>query len=193
MPRAKPPEDIRDRREEGKQPRHREVAATHAQATISKSWKIMAGAVTLLATSLGIATGYLSLLPRVSVSQNQPLDPANLFSAPFIVSNDGPLGINDVQILCDLQKVKTGTGGIENIAITSPGLHVDGMEPGERATFPCGPPIKISPDSADVIFVVEFRADFVPWRTKRYFRFVTMNGSGGQLFWYPQAYDRVNH
>jgi hypothetical protein len=165
--------------------------AKSLRRTISKSWKIVAGAITLTATSLGVATGYLSLVPKISVSQNQPLDPANLFSAPFIVSNDGPLGINDVQILCGLKDVQAGPGGIKNIILTSPGLHVDGMETGERATFPCGPQINVKPlTSADVVFTVRFRPDFVPWHTTRYFRFVSEK-SGEQLFWYPQAYDRI--
>lgn len=190
---GKPPKDIRDRREQGKQSEKQPVEKGQLRNTISKSWKLVGVAVTLLATSLGIVTGYLSLVPKISVSQNQPLNPNELFSTPFIISNDGPLGINNIDFVCWMRDIQVGASAIKNVGLTSPSLHAEGMEPGERATYPCGPTVSLHPlTSADVVFEVKFRPDFVPWRISRRFRFVTMQTSDGQLVWYPQPFNRLN-
>ena len=191
MAKNKPPKYIIDRREEGPPARHKEESGK-TKATIPqilKPLKILVGLITLLATILGLVTGYLSLIPRISVVQNQPLNVSDPFSTPFILSNDGPLGVNELEFSCLVFKVdQTGGGGVTG-AETSMGLAAKRMEPGERATIPCSllPFALTSPlKSGDVAVRIIFRPDFVFWRKSRAFRFITFHASDGHLYWYPQ-------
>lgn len=52
----------------------------------------LAGGITLIATTIGIASGYLSLLPKVTAVQNQALDPSDPFSTPFVAQTRDPSG-----------------------------------------------------------------------------------------------------
>jgi len=182
------PRDIRDRRQESHQQLKSQLEPKILRRTISKSWKIALGGITLVATILGVVTGYLTLVPKVSVSQNQPLDPKDLFSTPFVVTNEGPLGINDVQIRCLILDVRSGGMTIQNIQTTSDELRVRSMETAERGTFPCRPRLTDAPyDYAKVVFTVIFRPDFVPWHVTRFFGFRTLQDSDKRLLWYPEA------
>lgn len=161
---------------------------TPLQRTISKSWKVIVGGIALLTTSLGIVTGYLSLVPKISVSQNYPLNPSDLFSTPFIVSNDGPMAINRVQVSCEIGPSETA--GISNLSLTQPALQNLGtMEPGERGTYPCGLPQSLiaGMEVPDVVFVIKFRPNFVPWHLTRKFRFVRLRAMNGDMFWFPET------
>jgi hypothetical protein len=198
MTRTRPPKDIRDRREEGKKTTPAPPERTLLRRILSRSWKIVVGAVALLATSLGIASGYLSLVPKVTFEQNQPLDPLDPFSTPFVASNDGPLGINDVQFDCwseNLNSLKKSHVG--HIHIRNPRRNLEGMEVGEKTTIPCefSAAFELKSDNplvgADIVLRTDFRPDFVFWHTYRDFRFRTLKGSDGRLYWYPFAWSRM--
>ena len=190
MSRTEPPKDILDRRKE--QPKDKQPTGEQSHSTkahLIRFLKLVSKFVGILLASLGFVTGYLSLIPRLSVVQDHPLDENNPFSTPFIVSNDGPLGINDLQFSCVLFNVRnTVGGGVSNVE-TSMALGGKRMEPGERATVPCDT-MPLVPTgilaSADVAVKISFRPDFTWWRKLRAFRFVTYHASDGHLYWYPQ-------
>lgn len=146
-----------------------------------------------LAVALGVATGYLSLLPRITISQNQALDPMDPFSAPFVVSNDGPLGINKVVVLCMPIKVEDTAHNLLSRYAVKRVPTIPGMEVGEKATVPCylGVTLTHPIETADIAFRVQFRPDFVIWRVHRDLRFSAMRGADGKLYWYPQPFDRM--
>jgi hypothetical protein len=151
---------------------------------------------------LGIVTGYLALLPRVSVSQNEQLDPSNTFSSPFIISNDGPLPMENVRFTCGIVDVKHENGpemvGDANFGTTffvlkdkngKPSVMNFGsleMMPGERSTMPsCSYPWLNPIENADVGIVVDFRIGYSFFSTRRIFRFGTLKDSAGKLHWFP--------
>ncbi len=194
MTRTHAPQEIRDRREDGKQ--KPVPSPSPLRRNISKSVKMVGVGIGLLATSLGIITGYLALVPRLSVTQNQPLNLDDPFSTPFILSNDGPLGVNDAKFSCYVfhlasapaGRLSSGTSTIDEVG-ASQGLVAKRMEPGERATIPCSlqPFTLMNPvKTGDVAVQVDFRPDFVFWRQTRSFRFVTLKSSDGHLYWYPE-------
>ena len=107
---------------------------------------------------LGIVSGYFGLLQRISVSQNEQLDPSDPFSSPFIVSNDGPLPIENVLFRCGLGRTtyERGKGppaviGGENFGssfifmpdatgkLPPQNFGSSEMNPGERSTIPSCP------------------------------------------------------
>jgi hypothetical protein len=66
---SKTPRYIKEQRKEiAPQPPPMEGRHSKLKAIARKTLKYLVGALTLLATSLGIATGYLSLLPKVSIT-----------------------------------------------------------------------------------------------------------------------------
>ena len=151
---------------------------------------------------LGIVSGYAGLLQRVSVSQNDQLDPNDTFSSPFIVSNDGPLPIENVQFRCGIGHAAYEHGpeirGGENFGssfifmpdasgnLPSQNFGAGEMNPGERSTIPsCSYPFPKNVASADIGIIASFRIGYTPFKTTRIFRFVTLPDSKKQLHWFP--------
>jgi kynureninase len=56
-------------------------------------WKL----AVIVATFLGIVSGWVAMVPRVSITQSQALNASDPFSTPFIVENQGPLPMMDVR------------------------------------------------------------------------------------------------
>jgi hypothetical protein len=137
---------------------------------------------------LGVVTGYLSLVPRISVEQPELLDISNPFSTPFILSNDGPLGLNDVDFSCGLNQIENTLHTKVHDSRVTGIARIIRMEPGEKASVPCEFPFGPGPPliSADITMIVKFRPDFVFQRKSRYFRFMTAAAKDGTLRWFPE-------
>ena len=78
---------------------------------------------------------------------------------------------------------------MKDIPITSPELKAEWMQPGERSTVPCVFPFVLDSPiaSGNIGIIVTFRVRFVPLKTfSRTYRFVTLPGSDGHLYWFPQ-------
>jgi len=177
---------------------HQEVPSKSTAANLwMTSLKYFGITISLVATPLGIVTGYLALVPKISISQNLPLAPADPFSAPFVVSNDGPLGINNVRIFCQAIKVRAEAQNFQAESLKMQNFipPISGMEAGEKLSAPCWFPIHTREPitEADIAFRITFRPDFVPWEAKREFRFVMTVGAEGKTYWYPEPYTRIPH
>lgn len=150
------------------------------------SWKV---AVTL-ATLLGIASGWVAMVPRISVSQTQALDPTDPFSTPFIVENQGPLPMMNVVVNCALGNTSAGAWqmmmGDSDIFQMSPEQHFKEVLPGERGTIPCGYRFAEKVNYSDVTLIVSFRVAFTLFHMERKFRFVTALGQDRNLYWFPE-------
>jgi hypothetical protein len=153
--------------------------------------------IALLTVPLGLITGYLSLIPHISISQSQSINPSDAFATPFVVSNDGPLGINNVGFSCEILEILyVSAKPTRHIILENFQAVVLGMEPGERTSFRCpfsdiAIPVVGGYKSLDVVMRVRFRSDFVPWYQSRKFRFATAKLANGELYWYPYAYSRL--
>ena len=100
------PLNTEDKSEQVVRSRPLERSAPRRAIALKTSLKYLGVAVTLVATPLGIVTGYLSLVPKVTVIQTESLNPRDPFSAQFIISNDGPLRINDMRAQCNFANVQ---------------------------------------------------------------------------------------
>jgi len=146
--------------------------------------------------SLGVVTGYLALVPKVTVTQTEPLNPVDPFSAQFIVSNDGPLGIEDLSVVCVISNVryKDMQARVSNNRINGnkgTELFKQRMDVGERASFTCpfsevfhtrAPVI-----DAEIVTQLTFSPKFTWHHPHREYRFNTKSDATGLLHWYPQA------
>jgi len=157
-----------------------------------------------VAAILGIVTGWLALLPRVSVSQNEQLDPDNTFSSPFIISNDGPLPLENVRFMCGIVEVKHEKGpdvigdakfGTHFFILTDKNGNAapqnfgsPEMLPGERSTMPsCTYPYLNPVENATIGVVVDFKIAYAPFipDQRRIFRFGTLRDIAGKNHWFP--------
>jgi hypothetical protein len=187
MTRGKAPKDIQERREEKKP----EVLPKWSLGNLVRhavpTW--IGRTILWVSAVLGIASGYVALIPHVSVSQSQPLNISDPFSTPFIVTNEGPLGIRDVHFECYPFSIKTKNANeITGIGFVPLDLHPERMNPGERATVPCYFPITMDPlQSADVALIVTFKVAFVPLLNfENDYRFQALRAGDKNLYWFPQ-------
>jgi hypothetical protein len=147
-------------------------------------------------------TGYVALVPSISVSQNEQLDPNDPFSSPFIVSNNGPLPIEQVRFTCGIGQVThdkgptvkgAPNGGTSFIFLPDASGKLPAqnfgdveMNPGERSTIPsCNYPFPGPIEGADIRIVVTFRIGYTPLTKTRIFRFATLADASKRLHWYP--------
>lgn len=64
--------------------------------------KVVGAIVGGLSVCLGIVTGVLYPFPVVSVEQKEPLDPNNVLSVPFVVTNTAPYTLSEVYSACEV-------------------------------------------------------------------------------------------
>jgi hypothetical protein len=154
------------------------------------------------AAILGLVTGYVALLPSISVSQNEQLNQNDPFSSPFIVSNDGPLPIEGFRFTCGIGQARHASGptisGDPNFGTSfiflpdaSGKLPVENfgankMKPGERSTVPsCNYPFPGPIAGADGGIVVTFRIGYTPFAAQRIFHFAALADTNNKLHWFP--------
>jgi hypothetical protein len=190
MTRSKVPKEIKNRRREKKASTIL-IGVDSKPGRITRVLRLSGIVVTGAATLIGIVTGLLSLLPRISASQSDPLNTLQALSASFVISNDGPVGINDVELDCIIFKIESKT---QNFAfegptrVTAPDNYASYLGPGERITTPCLFPVQVDNPVTfgDIAISVYFRPSFVPWYQEKLLRFITSVGPDGYLHWYPQ-------
>jgi hypothetical protein len=142
------------------------------------------------AALLGIVTGYLALFPRITVFSTEPLNPSNPLITPFVVTNEGPFGINNVAFACHVNKIVIAEPQGGAIIGAQFGWNVTSprMEVGERASGQCYEGVQfVSPmASGDIQIQVEYRPDYWGFRQGKKFRFITWTNNQGHLVWLPK-------
>ena len=190
------PSDRADEKAQDKESNRQRRPMAHASSTYKNILAVIGQVIGYAAAILGLITGYVALIPRISVSQSQPLDVNDPFSTPFIVSNDGPLPLMNVKFSCAIRDLVDTKGDRATVGdqkglgpeITAPQLVSDEISPGERSTIPCASPFRFPTPlaSGDVSIVVRFRIGYTFLPSKRISRFVTVKAADGHLYWYPQ-------
>jgi hypothetical protein len=170
----------------------------YAGSTGKWLWKV----TLFLGFWLGIVSGYTGLLQRISVSQNDQLDPNDTFSSPFIVSHDGPLPIENVRFRCGIGYSHSAKGPDikgssdfgssfiflpdANGKLPPQNFGSAEMNPGERSTLSsCPYPFPKPVEVADIGIVVIFRVGYTPITATRIFRFATISDADKRLHWFP--------
>lgn len=144
----------------------------------------------IVATVAGFVTAVLVLLPRLSVSSDVTLDPANPFKTPFILKNDGYFSVYTVQVIClPLSEWAPGNNVVVGgIGYTSRDLKKAEIRPDQGVEFSCPEGISFSTPIADVRMelFVSFKATLFP-STKQCFPYITKADKSGNLRWFPDA------
>jgi hypothetical protein len=179
----------RDNTSQTETPEHQaEFRLSKTKSPGRKTLKVVGVLSTVVVTSLGVVTGYLALVPKVTIVQGDLLNPQDAFTEKFVISNDGPLGINSVNVECFVVNMQyEDSVSINSSPVVRPAA-VDRMDVGERLTVPPCPfqPIAgVKLKEADISIWVGFRPDFTWWHLHRGFRFFTTNDSNGVPHWFP--------
>lgn len=203
--RGKPPKEILDRRAGNSQQPKKQPTMDALRTTDRKSRylaiaaKLIGHAILWISAILGVVSGWVSLIPHVTVTQNQALDPSRPLTTPFVITNEGPLAIRDVNFFCTPYNIQTRSGGglgSTNVGFTQSSLWPGLMQPGEQGTIECLTGVEIGSKQDPIVLgevgiTVTFKAWYVPFKTfERKSRFVTQSDPEGRLYWYPQPAKR---
>ena len=155
--------------------------------------KIVGSLFAALSTVLGLFWGFYSFSYDVSISANVTLDPKRAFETRFIVVNQGPFTITDLQYDCEILQVH-GPKGYWFAGNRLHGIEVFPELPKSRqysircSYYPWnfgglsdGPEM----DGATLQIWVNFGAPYFPWRLRRGARFRLTRDSTGTAQWLP--------
>jgi hypothetical protein len=154
----------------------------------SNTVSIASKAVIVLSVLLGF---YVAVLPKISASASDPLNPLDPFTSRFTISNDGYFEVNNSSFSCCIVSAKYEMVSFDSILIN---LDTEGplsLEPGEKVTVPCPLTTGIGfPHSslkrAVLRINVRFRPSWYPWYMYKRFVFVSNNTPSGESRWFPE-------
>ena len=172
------------------------TAKAEKRKKILRTFVAVIGAI---GTLLGIGTSLLALASRISMSSDSPINPSDIMSTPFVVSNDGPLDIHDVGYGCVDRKILSDTG----LTIAAPGPYTkwlggfstpqmvaDVIPPTGKQAFTC-PMSALIPSGhvtyGDIIIAVSYRPAWWPYKWQKLHRFATaLDANRKPVRWYEQ-------
>ena len=177
--RAKLPKEVVARRNQPTRPKP--VTAAHSEW--KWDWKYWLATVLAVA---GLILGAITLQARPTISLESPLDPNDVFSTPIIISNDGMLALNTVNVQSFFTyinyegKQSTRVQHYEIGGGFSPPDQT--LEIGEKETvnlqYFLG---SRSRQQSDIGLVVFFKSPCIPILRHRVFRFSTVAQKDGTL------------
>lgn len=172
------------------------ITSTTKPLTIKKrAWKFVWEIFTGFVLVLGLPGTIDFYVPAVNVTQSDPVDPSNAFSAAFTVSTISklPLHVTVGFALGELMmgrlypKANTSPDFASVIVPAEWSEHT--LSPNERYAITPADLWSPAPGShleyADIAFVVFYRSWFDPRSHKALFRFQTKRQSNGRIYWYP--------
>lgn len=146
---------------------------------------------------VGAAAVILSFLPAFSVSKEEPLNPHDPFSVPFIIEYDGLIPIRNVTVGCGIYSLQTEDGvEIRNLYLDDSNQYFSLLWHGDAITIYC--PIHrffvLKPIvDADVFLEAKYRPWLLPRFTDRWwspwtrtFRYATFQQADKNLRWLPE-------
>jgi hypothetical protein len=150
------------------------------------SWRTFVAALGIVGGVVGL---YSVLVPRITVTSTQSLDPSDPFRTPFEIRNDGYFAINNVIPDCKVDNLVGPSVVMSNVTTQNLNYRATRIEPGAVATVRCAitpPPATQLGMTANILMGVSFRADYSPFTNQRQFRFTTVRARDGAFYWQQQ-------
>ncbi|GEM_PF-5689376 len=143
--------------------------------------KILSAVWFWLGVILVLISAYVSFTTHVSADAPEHVDPSDLLSGRFEVSNLGPFSIHEIQPSCHVKEMRWPHGRIEEGDFENPfsldGSPLSKMGVSEKVSVRCGNGFANAFNSpatcADIVIIVSFRAFPYLWSKEEKFRFVT--------------------
>jgi len=144
----------------------------------------------------GILAAILTLLPRVTVTVSDPVDPDNPFSASATVTNTGYIPLESVMPYVGLGGIRTTGGppeekGFKPIYIPKfrrKDWPVRDLGLDDKFTFSLNEIWSAqSLESADVGVWVDYEVPVLHWKREKLFPIVARKQTNGKLYWYAKT------
>jgi hypothetical protein len=154
-----------------------------------------------LATIVGGLAAALALLPRVTVTSSDPVDPANPFSASFTITNTGYIPLRSVFIGVGVGQFGGHAATFDPSRKPNYWPRVDrpewknlnlGLD--EKFTITPGDIFGLGNENtrlgfADIAVVVSYEPPIIPWRREKVFPLIAHKQTNGQFYWYAKPID----
>ena len=149
-----------------------------------------------LATLIGGLAAALALLPRMTVTPSDPVDPTNPFSASFTITNTGYIPLRSVNVGFGLGEI--GSQGATPTPNFKPAYRSRMQRPqwlnlnlglDERITISPGDMFGIKNTRlafADIAIFVSYDTPIIRWRREKVFPFIAHEQTNGQFYWYSK-------
>jgi len=155
--------------------------------------RITIGAISAALTILGGVVAVLALLPRISVTPGDPVDPNDTFSAAFTISNNNFIPLRHVAAALMIDRVMPYGVPLDKGAATRhsgsglvrPEWANHDLDMDDRFTITPSDIFQFSsPREASIAIVVSYRTWLLPWESTKGFRFITHKQTDGRLYWF---------
>ena len=131
--------------------------------------------------------GVLATVPRISVKPVDSLEPSGSFSASFVVSNDGYLGVHGIKVSCAIDDIENSGHDVltNSLAGELVNLEIGDLGPDGGAITMCQTGIFTSAPivTGHINIVISFRPDFLPWHQTKDFHFTAFPGEHDSIHW----------
>ena len=155
-----------------------------------------------LATLLGGIVALLTLLPRVSVTPSDPVDPINPFSASFTITNNGFVPLSSVDALLGIGQVATAPALLDpnfvpnfESRIVRPEWKNHNLKVDESFTITPADIFGLAPGDrlggADIAIVVSFKIWIIPIKREKIYRFIARKQTNEQFYWYSIPVEEI--
>ncbi len=149
------------------------------------AWRITLGVVGFFATLLGAAASAYYFLPALDISLDSQYS-YDLFSQPFIVTNNSPFSLYDIELMCALMEIRGERFSASHSAVER-GDSADELARGESISTRCGIHLPASDlFYADIVISASFRPPLIWRKYHKGFRFVAERESNGEWHWFPR-------
>jgi hypothetical protein len=189
MTRHNPPEDLKLRRQTKREPKEPSQEKAHGQWW-KAPWKLLSA----LSVIVG-AIGVIFLFPRLSIEPVGSLRSRDPMGTVFSISNESPLPIYNVQVLCDIDSVQvSGGGGISGGgSIVPSNSYAEALSAGPKMTAPCDNAIAVRGSTKSALITI--RVGYNPfikiardpfsvwWRQHTEFRMEAAQSEDGSWIW----------
>lgn len=180
MAKHKPPKEIIERRESE---RNKQGKKQKPKIPWKWDWKYWLG------TFIAVIGLYITLEARPTVAFDLPLNPYNVMSTPVVLSNDGFLTLDEVQVATYVSDIHYRLSGVQQDVSSEGYFPVGELTRDHKETVPLysyvGATIAGRPDeinSADVSLIVSYKLEYLPFiKREDAFRFITVRQSDGNL------------
>lgn len=180
-----------------KAPKLAQLKKQRQKETRKKARISLTGIVLGLATLIGVPAAVLNLLPRISVTTpSSPVDPNNVLSVSFDISNTGYVPLSDVEVrLAAGDIIGPQPGGALRGILKKNGAPafnlIIELVSGKHHYLGIDDKLTINPESqiggqvegADIAVIVSYKPWFLPIRRQKLFRFLTTKDRMGNTYW----------
>lgn len=154
--------------------------------------------IAIIGLLIGVISLVLAIKTEPNVSMESPLDPDSVLTTPFVISNDGPLSIENVKVAILVKGFRDSRNNTIGVGVSDWGITEMSreMKPGDRKTIP-SPFQRLVMTVNPVVggrfaLVISFRPAYFPfWQKRRAFLFTIARQADGRSRFEQQPAENI--